>query len=239
MPPPGTLARRLLCPFSVRILIALSLAGAAALAFAPAAQPAAPESCIVLEDFSKSQVGAFPEGWEVRKDDGKGVYTVHEEGGKRFLRAVAKGLGIQAARETPEWNLETHPVLAWSWRAREFPAGADERKSSRNVSVLAVYMAVPYSRVRGPKAVKYIWSEKVPTGTHLSSNGGLTQVRVVQTGHAKDGWVEERVNALKDWKTAFKETETPKAGGIAVLTDSDDTKSSAAGDYADFRACKS
>jgi len=26
--------------------------------------------------------------------------------------------------------------------------------------------------------------------------------------------------------------------GIAVLTDSDDTKSSAAGDYADFRACK-
>ena len=26
--------------------------------------------------------------------------------------------------------------------------------------------------------------------------------------------------------------------GIAVLTDADDTKSSAAGDYADFRACR-
>ena len=237
-PPSGTLARRLLSPCGVRILVLLALALAAGLAFAQAAQPAADDACIVLEDFSTSKVGAFPDGWQVRKEDGKSVYTVQEEGGKRFLRALAKGLGIQAARETPGWNLETHPVLAWSWRVRQFPKGADERSSKSNDSALAVYMAVPYSKVRGPKATKYIWSEKVPTGSALSSNSGLTQVRVVQTGR-KDGWVEERVNALKDWKTAFKESATPKAGGIAVLTDADDTKSTAAGDYANFRACKS
>ena len=234
---PGTLARCLLSPSSVRVLVLLALALAAGLAFAQAAQPAADDACIVLEDFSKSKVGAFPEGWQVRKDEGKGVYTVQEEGGKRFLRAVSKGLGIQAAREIPSWNLETHPILAWSWRARQFPRGGDERKSATNDSVLAVYMAVPYSKVRGPKAMKYIWSEKVPTGTALTSNSGLTQVRVVQTGPAKDGWVEERVNVLKDWKAAFKESATPKVGGIAVLTDADDTKSRAQGDYASFRAC--
>jgi hypothetical protein len=164
---------------------------------------------------------------------------VQEEGGKRFLRAVSKGLGIQAARETPGWNLQTHPVLAWSWRVRQFPKGSDERSSGTNDSAAAVYMAVPYSKVRGPKAMKYIWSAKVPVGTALTSNSGLTQVRVVQSGPSKDGWVEERVNALKDWTTAFKESETPKVGGIAVLTDADDTKSTASGDYADFRACKS
>ena len=223
----------------MRVLVLLALALAAGLAFAQAAQPAADDACVVLDDFVKSKVGAFPEGWQVRKDEGKGVYTVQEEGGKRFLRAVSKGVGIQAARETPSWNLETHPVLAWSWRARQFPTGGDERKSATNDSVLAVYMAVPYSKVRGPKAMKYIWSEKVPTGTALTSNSGLTQVRVVQTGPAKDGWVEERVNALKDWKTAFKESATPKVGGIAVLTDADETKSTASGDYANFRACKS
>jgi len=167
------------------------------------------------------------------------VYTVQEEGGRRFLRAVSKGLGIQAARETPSWNLESHPVLAWSWRVRQFPTGSDERKSGTNDSAASVYMAVPYSKVRGPKAMKYVWSEKVPTGTALTSNSGLTQVRVVQTGAAKDGWVEEKVNVLKDWKTAFKESETPKVGGIAVLTDADDTKSTASGEYANFRACKS
>jgi hypothetical protein len=222
----------------VRLLVLISLALAAGLAFAQAAQPAADDACIVLDDFSKSKVGAFPEGWQVRKEDGKGVYTVQEEGGKRFLRAVSKGLGIQAARETPNWNLETHPVLAWSWRARQFPKGSDERNGGTNDSVLAVYMAVPYSKVRGPKAMKYIWSEKVPIGTALTSNSGLTQVRVVQSGSGKDGWVEERVNVLKDWKTAFKESGTPKVGGIGVLTDADDTKSAASGDYADFKACK-
>jgi len=211
---------------------------AAALILAQAGRPAADDGCIVLEDFSRAKVGVFPEGWQVRKEDGRSVYTVLEEGGRRFLRAVSKGLGIQAARETPGWDLEMHPVLAWSWRARQFPTGSDERSSGTNDSALAVYMAVPYSSIRGPRAMKYIWSERVPAGTQLSSNSGLTQVRVVQTGTSKDGWVEERVNVLRDWKTAFKESETPKVGGIAVLTDADDTRSSASGDYADFRACR-
>lgn len=211
---------------------------AAALILAQAGRPAADDGCVVLEDFSRAKVGAFPEGWQVRKEDGRSVYTVLEEDGRRFLRAVSKGLGIQAARETPGWNLAMHPVLAWSWRARRFPTGSDERSAETNDSALAVYMAVPYSSIRGPRAMKYIWSERVPAGTQLSSNSGLTQVRVVQTGTSRDGWVEERVNVLRDWKTAFKESETPKVGGIAVLTDADDTKSSASGDYADFRACR-
>jgi len=103
-----------------------------------------------------------------------------------------------------------------------------------------VYMLVPYSRIRGPKAVKYIWSERVPVDTRgLSSNGGLTQVRVLQSGTEKrDQWVDERVNVLADYKQLFGEGETPKPAGIAVLTDSDDTHSSAEGDYANFRVCR-
>jgi hypothetical protein len=240
VPAARAVARGLLSLDRVRVLVLLALLTAAGLALAQAAQPAVQDDCIVLEDFSKAKLGEFPAGWEARKSEGKSVYTVQEEGGKRFLRAVSRGLGIQAARETPDWNLATHPVLAWSWRPREFPTGADERESSLNDSALAVYMAVPYSKVRGPKTVKYIWSEKVPVGTHLTSNRGLTQVRVLKSGAppSKDAWTEEKVNVLAEWKTAFKESETPKVGGIAVLTDSDDTKSSAAGDYAAFRACR-
>jgi hypothetical protein len=224
----------------VRALVLLALLLAAGLAFAQAAQPAAPEGCIVLEDFSRSRVGAFPEGWQARKEEGAAVYTVQEAGGRRFLRAVARGLGIQVAHETTDWSLETHPVLTWSWRPRQFPQGADERKSERNDSALAVYMAVPHSKVRGPKAMKYVWSELVPAGTKLESNGGLTKVRVLRRGAppSKDAWVEERVNVLADWKGAFDESKTPKPAGIAVLTDADDTKSTASGDYANFRACR-
>jgi hypothetical protein len=87
--------------------------------------------------------------------------------------------------------------------------------------------------------VKYVWSEKAPVGTPLTSNMGLTQVRVLRSGTAGKGqWTEERVNVLEDYKKLFKESDTPKPAGIAVLTDSDDTRSSAAGDYANFRACR-
>ena len=196
--------------------------------------------CITLEDFSRAAVGEFPAGWKVRDHEGRGVYTVAEEGGRRFLRALSRGVGIQAGRESEAWSLGSHPVLAWSWRPRQFPRGADERAPAANDSALAVYMAVPHSKVRGPRAMKYVWSEKVPVGTHLSSNAGLTRVVVLRSGPPppKGAWVEERVNVLRDWQTAFNEPEVPTPGGIAVLTDADDTRSTAAGDYAGFRACR-
>ena len=194
--------------------------------------------CVVLDDFSRAAVGQFPAGWQPRKDAGKDVYRVAEEEGRRFLRASAVELGIQAGR-THEWDLNQYPVLSWSWRPRVFPRGGDERESGTNDSVLAVYMLVPYSKITGPKAVKYVWSERVPVGTRLSSNRNLTQVRVLRSGTGRgDDWVDERVNVRDDFMKYFSISEPPKPAGIAVLTDSDDTKSRAEGDYANFRACR-
>lgn len=197
----------------------------------------AEDDCVVIEDSAKAKVGEFPPDWKVRKDEGKKVYSVQEEGGLRFLRAVSRGVGIQAAKPY-EWDLNRYPVLAWSWRPQEFPRGADE-KDGKNDSLLSVYMMVPYSQIRGPKAVKYIWSERVAVGTRLESNGGLTKVRVLENGTERRGqWVEERVNVRDDYLSYFGEHEVRKPAGIAVLTDSDDTNSSAQGDYAKFRVCR-
>jgi len=203
------------------------------LLLAPAARA---EDCIVIDDFAKAKVGEFPPDWKVRKETGKSVYSVREEANLRFLHATSQRVASQAAKQF-EWDVNRYPVLAWSWRPMGFPEGADE-KDGKNDSVLSVYFMVPYSSIRGPKAVKYIWSERVPVGTRLESNGGLTQVRVLESGTTKRGeWVEERVKVRDDWLAYFEEKETPKPAGIAVLTDSDDTGSSAQGDYAKFRAC--
>jgi Protein of unknown function (DUF3047) len=217
----------------VRARLAIAL-----LALAALAAPAAAQDCLTIENFAKGKVGEFPPDWKVREDAGREVYSIQEMDGIRFLRALAKNLGIQAAKQY-EWDLKAYPMLAWSWRPAQFPKGSDERESGTNDSAVAVYALVPYSRIRGPKAVKYIWSEKVPVGTRLKSNFGLTQVRVLRSGvPAKPEWVEERVNVLEDYKQYFGETDMPKPAGIAVLTDSDDTKSIAQGDYANFRVCK-
>ena len=80
--------------------------------------------CVVIDDFSTATVGQLPADWKLRKDVGKGIYGVREEGGLRFLRGVSQGLGIQAARAF-DWDLAQYPVLAWSWRPQQFPQGAD------------------------------------------------------------------------------------------------------------------
>lgn len=196
-----------------------------------------PGQCQVVEDFSRGRVGELPPDWHVREEEGKAVYSLQEEGGLRFLRARARGLGVQAA-EPYEWDLNAYPVLAWSWRPIEFPRGADE-KDGKNDSALAVYLVGPYSRVLGFKSVKYIWSEKAPVGTRLSSSQGRTQVLVLRSGVAGKGqWVDERVNARADYLQFFEENNAPRASGIAVLTDADDTRSSAQGDYANVRICR-
>jgi len=224
-----------MCRESSLLLVGvLALALLAADVFPSGAQ----SDCLVVEDFANAKVGEFPADWKARKDSGKEVYTVQEEAGKRFLRAVAKQIGIQAAKPYDTWDLKEYPVLVWSWRPMTFPPGSDERQSKTNDSALAVYAVFPHSPV-SVKSVKYVWSTVVPKDTHLTSSRGLTQVRVVQTGTARRGeWVEERVNVAEDYKKYFGDGELPRPAGIAVLTDSDDTKSTAGGDYANFRVCR-
>lgn len=200
-------------------------------------RPASATDCVALEDFSQGAVREFPPDWKPRKESGRPVYAIAEEGGTRFLRASAVRLGIQAGREVA-WNPEAYPILAWSWRAIEFPRNSDERKSSTNDSAVSVYAVFPQSAV-SVKSVKYVWSRVVPVGTHLTSSAGNTQVRVLRTGADRLGqWVDEQVDVRADYLKYFGGSEVPRPAGIAVLTDSDDTKSTARGDYRAFRVCK-
>ena len=192
--------------------------------------------CVALDDFSGGVLGEFPLEWKPRKESGRPVYSIREEGGRRFLRGIARRIGIQAGREVA-WNLEAYPVLAWSWRPIEFPTNSDERRSSANDSAVSVYAVFP-SSVVSVKSVKYIWSRVVPVGTHLTSSAGSTQVRVLRSSPQVGRWADEQVNVREDYLKYFGGSEVPRPGGIAVLTDSDDTKSSAQGDYANFRVCK-
>jgi hypothetical protein len=216
-----------------RSLIALLLLGSLPIV---GPGPAAGTDCVALEDFSRGPIGGFPADWKPRKEEGRTVYSIREENGRRFLHALARGLGIQAGREV-SWSLDAYPILAWSWRPVEFPRGGDERRSRTNDSALAVYAVFPGSHV-SVKSLKYIWSRVVPVGTHLTSSAGNTQVRVLRSGiDALGRWVDEQVNVREDYQRYFG-IEPPRPAGIAVLTDSDETGSSARGDYAGFRACR-
>jgi hypothetical protein len=215
----------------------LSLLLVGTVVLAAVAPAVAADDCRIIDDFSTAKIGAFPPDWKPRKDAGREVYSVREQDGKRFLHGASRGLGIQAAKEYA-WDFAAYPILAWSWRPIEFPSGSDERKPGTNDSAVSVYAVFPHTSW-SVKSLKYIWSAVVPVGTHLTSSKGLTQVRVLRSGSGgKSEWIDERVNVVEDYKKYFGDGEVPKPAGIAVLTDSDDTKSSAQGDYANFRVCK-
>ena len=65
---------------------------------------------------------------------------------------------------------------------------------------------------------------------------GRTMIFVIESGKDKMAtWVSEQRNVAEDFRSAFG-SRPPDVEGIAIMTDSDNTKSSATADYDDFRA---
>lgn len=187
----------------------------------------------MVVDYQDAAVGEFPAGWQPRDEAAKATYRVMEEGGLRFVRATAVSTGSQMGREFP-WDTSTHPVLTWSWRPRVFPPGSDERDASRADSPLAVYAVFGKSSVV-TRAAKYVWSRVVPAGTTLGSS--RARAIVLRSGTpSNEEWVTETVNVRRDYERLYGEAPGP-ARGVAVLTDADQTRSRAVGDYGAFAVC--
>lgn len=189
--------------------------------------------------FDDDQPGKFPSVWDAReKKEMKKVYSVLEENGEKFLRGNSGGLSITIGYEK-EWNLADYPVIRWRWRPITLPAGTDEHKKSGNDNVLGLYVAFGGWPV--PKSIKYIWSETLPVGTELHSPfSKKTKMVVIRSGREGIGeWLSEERNILEDYRRLFGEPNAvPKARGIAILTDSDNTETEAVGDYDDIEIMK-
>ncbi len=194
---------------------------------------------VVIEDFEAGAPAAFPPHWQARGDQATAnrIYQVTSENGERFLHAVAEANSIQIGLPVT-LKLSEHPLLSWRWRAREIPAGADEREAATNDSAAGVYVVFKGS-LGGfvPRAIKYVWSARLPPGTALPSpRYPNSRFVVLESGAASDGgWRTETVNVREDYRRFFK-SEPGDPQGIAILTDADNTGTRSAADYDDFRA---
>jgi hypothetical protein len=223
----------MLKPKGLNLLIAAKFVLILLLALTASATQTLPPQSPIYITFQADEVGKFPSGWISR--DGNNVlkiYAVHAEGEKKFLHADARDAAVQVGTEH-SWALKDLPVLQWQWRAVLFPEGTNEREKSRNDCVLGIY--VIFGHLPFISAIKYIWSDTLPAGTTFNSplsNG--TKVMVIRSGRALTGtWLTEKRDVLSDYKQLFGEKEkNPVATGIGILTDSDNTKTHAIGDYA-------
>ena len=184
--------------------------------------------------FESDEVGKPPQGWICKSGDPAQVYSVRSEDGKRYVRASSDGSAVALGYEKA-WPLKEFPMLQWQWRAIVFPEKTDERKKSGADSVLGIY--VVFGHWPFVKTIKYIWSDTLPEGeTFDSPHAFHTKIIVVRSGRDRAGvWITERRDVLVDYARLFKEKRPPVARGIAILTDSDSTRTHAIGDYADIR----
>ncbi|MBI2370294.1 MAG: DUF3047 domain-containing protein [Deltaproteobacteria bacterium] len=220
----------------VLLLIGLGLSGlavtpAAAETPVPLARAALPPA-LVFEDFLQAeQGGTWPAGWRALKDDreARGVYSLTGRGGHPALRAHARGNAAIIGKEF-SFDPHQHPLLNWEWRAIKFPSAGNEAVWERNDSVLGVLVAFRSGLLPIPRFIKYVWSSSLPAGTVVHVSGRM-KIVVVESGEARRGeWVEARVNLAEDYRRLYGAAPT-RVMAIGLLTDADDTRSEAIGEY--------
>jgi hypothetical protein len=199
---------------------------------------------IIIEDFKNNLFNT----WLIRdasKRQASQKYKIRTEKNNRFLRASSYNTSIQIAKKV-KWDINSYPILTWQWRVHRLPRGANEARRGRNDSAAAIYVLfqrkqIPYLswRYQPVNVIKYIWSSSLPEGrvvkkkkTQFGSIIYEGRFIVLESGNKKIGkWINEKRNVLKDYIRVFGKKPLYNPILIAILTDSNNTKSSAIADY--------
>jgi DUF3047 family protein len=249
-PRPGSLAVR------SRASVVLAL-----LSLWPLTASAADSSILEVGRFSAASPGAgLPSGWiplTFKKIPHQTKYEVVRDGATVVIKAMsdasASGL-TKAVRVDPR----EYPVVRWRWKVDNLLQQSDVHRKDGDDYSARIYITFEYdpdkvSLSRKLKynagrvlfgdipiaALNYIWESKAPMGTIIeNAYTDFAQMIVVETGPAKVGqWVDEERNIYEDYKRAFGE-EPPMISGVAIMTDTDNTKERATAYYGDISFVK-
>jgi hypothetical protein len=201
------------------------------LIFALSTAAPSPQDSIIIDTFTNCKSGNLPCGWEARKKE-TGMFSVNNENGNYFLSIKSRDDSNPLAKRF-NYQPGNYPFLSWKWRAHTLPAGAKENDKKRGDSGAGVYVVFKGGVFKN--ILKYVWSTSLPQGTTTKSPYyGKEQIIVLESGTEKLGmWVSEKVNIESDYKRLFGKA-PPAVVGIAVISSSDATKTSASADYDDF-----
>jgi hypothetical protein len=132
------------------------------------------------------------------------------------------------------FDAKKYPRLTWSWRVDHTLKREDISLKSGDDFAARVYVVFPRSFFR-MRAINYVWAAKMPKGSEAPSPYTKSSVIVaVESGDDKAGkWVLEERNIYEDYRRIFGE-DPPQVGGIAIMTDTDDTQSEATAYYGDI-----
>lgn len=193
------------------------------------------KNVLTIEDFTNvDNVKELPPGWHASRKD-RSMFNIISERDDFFVRLNVKNKCTSFGKPVT-FSTDSLPFLKWKWRVIALPEGGCENKRGKNDSGAGVYVIFK-GAFKLNKIIKYVWSSTLPVGTIVASPyNNNTKIVVLQSGKEHMGeWVNQTVNIRMDFTRLFK-YEPPVVVGIAILTDSDNTSSSAIADYDDFQA---
>ena len=194
---------------------------------------AAGAEVVVVEDWSQPLLGAHgtPTGWRPYETiGGRPAYdfTVVENDGRRALLLKSHDDHSTIAREL-HVDLRATPILEWSWKAVQLPAGGDIRRKETSDLTAHIYVIWPrFPAMVRSRLIGYVWDAAAPVQTvEKSRKTGSVHFFVLRSGPGELGrWLTERRNVLEDYRRVFGEDpEDPRA--LALSIDTNDTHSEA------------
>lgn len=173
-------------------------------------------------------------GWESKSFKGETSYRLVQEGGRTVLKAQAIAAASGLTR-TISFDPRTHRYLKWSWKIAGTVPGGDERIKAGDDYAARVYVIFPGRFFWQTRALNYIWANRLPRGEFIAN--AFTEramLLAVESGPGRAGqWHDEKRDILADYRLVFGE-EPPQAGGIAIMTDTDNTGAEASAWYGDI-----
>ncbi len=222
--------------------------------------PALSESGSVIEvgTFSAEQEGAGPPtGWKpltFKKIERHTAYTLVKQGEGVAVKAVSENASSGLTREI-KINPKEFPIIQWRWKVTNVYKNGDVTRKEGDDYPARIYITFEYNPNKVSffekaqyeavnlfygqyppiAAINYIWESKAPKGTMVPNPYTDKVIMfVVESGTDRlNTWVTEERNLYQDYKKAFGE-EPPMISGVAIMTDTDNTKESATSFFGDI-----
>ena len=193
--------------------------------------------------FSFDEKNALKE-WQEKIFKGRVLYAVNLETKEGYLTAYSKS-SSSGIFNMLSFNPNKTPMVSWKWKVVKFP-DKDKKEGKRGESTwiekddyaVRFYIIFPGICFTTTKSLEYIWDKELPKGTIMTSPYFKNIKLIVLESGEKDlgNWVSEERNVYEDFRNAFGKEHKPKsAGAIAIMTNSNNTLSTAEAQYDEIK----
>lgn len=207
--------------------------------------------------FSAAKEGTeLPDGWRpltFPKVPKHTVYALVKDGDRLVVKATSVASASGLTKDV-KIDPKEYPIVRWRWKVDNLLKASDVTTKQGDDYPARLYITFEYDPDKvgfGRKAkykagraifgdipiaaINYIWDARAPQGLFIdNAYTDFAKMIVIESGaQGVGGWKDEERNVYEDYKKAF-DGEPPMINGVAIMSDTDNTKESAVAYFGDI-----